>query len=451
MSMNIQNQIRQNATNMRDYFKDLNQWTKDIETKPKPQTTPNHPSPPIRGQVDTQEGEDPTPDPINKLSDPAKVRDSNTIGDYYSAWDKFDPDAAEKDLETQEKTTKQSLLDKFSKNEEGLQKAAKTKLIVKGTRGRQKTDVEAIKENANLMFKERKYNEAIEEYDRCLKCIESESENLEDNLVMYTTLLSNKAQAWIYLGELQKAIGDCSKVLSLAPTHVKSLFRRATCYKKLKNWRGARADIAKSLEIQKGDRELTKELNLIDLSIKKIKNDILGKMDLKMSKSGSELRRIMVKDMLDSKLEKNSTSKPGAKIPEDPIADNESLTTSQSQASTKDTPKSENIFKSETSANPDFSKIPQTPAPQKKYEDFFKAPTGPILLASTTNPAEFLQLRNVDGNFGKSIKGGFGNLDMADEKIITEIPMGGQSQAKTQDLAQNGKKVSFQIFQDEST
>lgn len=215
MSLQIQNQIRQNASNVREYFSDLKNWTDEIENIPKKksQNKPKYEAP-IRGTVEVEEPiAKPTKDTKKeKLSDPKRVRDNNTVKAYYDAWDKFDPDQAEREMEEQATDMKKQIIESRQKNEEGQQKKAKAKIIVKGGRSKQKTDVEAMKENANLLFKERKFNEAIDEYSNTLKAIEEDPDNMENNMNLYITLLSNKAQAYINIGELQMAIKDCNKV-----------------------------------------------------------------------------------------------------------------------------------------------------------------------------------------------------------------------------------------------
>ena len=176
MSFNLQRQVRENAVNLRETVTDIYKWVDEIEGKktvPKKQKKDDYQQP-IRGQANNVEvQEEKTEDRDRKrLTNPKQVRDGNTIKDYYDAWDKFDPEKAEKDLEEKTKNVTKEWIDTRQSNEEGKKKSAGTKLIVEGGRNLNKNDLEIMKEHANNCFKERNFIEAIEEYGKCLKQIE---------------------------------------------------------------------------------------------------------------------------------------------------------------------------------------------------------------------------------------------------------------------------------------
>jgi hypothetical protein len=88
MSFEVQNQIRQNANDIRSYISDLHAWEDEINNK----TTKKTKEQPqkeyaIRGNVNQEsKSSSSTPNvPKEKLK-----RDTNTVVDYYRAWDKFD-------------------------------------------------------------------------------------------------------------------------------------------------------------------------------------------------------------------------------------------------------------------------------------------------------------------------------------------------------------------------
>jgi hypothetical protein len=80
MSIGFQHQIRQNAIELQDYLKDLYSWEDKANSgdlKQKPAYTPDT-SIPIRGAC------------VQEKTDESLRRDKNTVGNYYSAWEKFD-------------------------------------------------------------------------------------------------------------------------------------------------------------------------------------------------------------------------------------------------------------------------------------------------------------------------------------------------------------------------
>merc|ERR1712138_129402 len=102
MSIKAQYQMKQNAEELRGYFKDLKDWTADIENMPKKQSKKNNYEAPIRGSLATEEEPKKNlefDETRHNLKDPKRVRDRNTVKDYYDAWDKFDPEKAEQEME----------------------------------------------------------------------------------------------------------------------------------------------------------------------------------------------------------------------------------------------------------------------------------------------------------------------------------------------------------------
>lgn len=91
MSIDLQRQIRMNGMDIRNYIEDLSNWQGEInipstKKKTKEPHSSNFTSFPIRGKVE-KENQD-----LENLQANSKdlKRDTNTIKDYYSAWDKFD-------------------------------------------------------------------------------------------------------------------------------------------------------------------------------------------------------------------------------------------------------------------------------------------------------------------------------------------------------------------------
>ena len=88
MSFEVQNQIRQNATDIRSYLDDLFTWEEEIGNKKSKRPQDNSKKEfSIRGNVENREKNRQS----SKNFDTAKLkRDTNSVVDYYREWDKFD-------------------------------------------------------------------------------------------------------------------------------------------------------------------------------------------------------------------------------------------------------------------------------------------------------------------------------------------------------------------------
>jgi len=82
------------------------------------------------------------------------------------------------------------------------------------------------KEAGNQLFKEGKWNEAVEQYTHGL-----ESENIPPD--QKGLLLSNRSQCFLKLSDWHRSLEDANACLVLLPEHAKSLVRRATALEQL--------------------------------------------------------------------------------------------------------------------------------------------------------------------------------------------------------------------------
>ena len=115
MSMEIQNKIRQNAIEMRECVSDLYEWEQEMELKQKARAKVRENERQIDEEAfkmakeeeirenkrrEEKEIEEAKIEKEKKRAD--LVRDSNTIKNYYNAWDKFDADKVLKKMEEEE-------------------------------------------------------------------------------------------------------------------------------------------------------------------------------------------------------------------------------------------------------------------------------------------------------------------------------------------------------------
>lgn len=90
---------------------------------------------------------------------------------------------------------------------------------------------EKFKEEANVCFKEKRFNKAIELYTQAISCDSS-------NPVYY----SNRSFAYFNLDFFGSALNDASKAIELDPSYLKGLYRRAAAYMALSKYKLALKD-----------------------------------------------------------------------------------------------------------------------------------------------------------------------------------------------------------------
>lgn len=103
--------------------------------------------------------------------------------------------------------------------------------------------VTGFKEQGNEAFKRGDYASAREQYSQALSLHE-----LNDEL--FVTLLSNRAACLLKLSDFSGAVKDCSDALAISPIHTKSLFRRATAYESLGDYKNSSTDLSALLHFE---------------------------------------------------------------------------------------------------------------------------------------------------------------------------------------------------------
>ncbi len=89
MSINVQAQIRNNATDIRSYLSDLYKWEDEVNGTSAPKAQPKKKKEyEIRGDVRQS---DPNPSSNTKATPKELQRDINSIPNYYKAWDAYNP------------------------------------------------------------------------------------------------------------------------------------------------------------------------------------------------------------------------------------------------------------------------------------------------------------------------------------------------------------------------
>ncbi|XP_072966842.1 inactive TPR repeat-containing thioredoxin TTL3-like [Typha angustifolia] len=107
----------------------------------------------------------------------------------------------------------------------------------------------SARSKGNDLFKASKIQEACIQYQEGL-----------DHDPHNAILLCNRAACRSKLGQLEKAIEDCSTALSMRPSYSKARLRRADCNAKLEHWEASIQDYEALLREMPGDGEVAKAL-----------------------------------------------------------------------------------------------------------------------------------------------------------------------------------------------
>ncbi|CAK73808.1 unnamed protein product (macronuclear) [Paramecium tetraurelia] len=232
MSIQLQQQIKNNALEIKEYIHDLYDWEESVNTAQKPQKKQNQQidpnSVPIRGKVEQEKQ--------SEILKKQLKRDQNSVQNYYDAWNKVDVD------KLLEESDDPIVMDVYKKPQ---QTNINNKIVIKGGRNVIKSQVILNKEQANELFKLQEFQKAIEKYTDCIQELNQKQSLNEEELEQLVIIYSNRAQCQLKLLDYNQALLDCNKALSLNSNHQKSLLRRSTVLQELGKWKEALKDSEK--------------------------------------------------------------------------------------------------------------------------------------------------------------------------------------------------------------
>lgn len=239
-ALDLQMQMRQNTEDLQNFMRDLDSWEADIRKKDEQLRTGNAEEssksiPPVRNKDFKKKKRKAK----NKISDKGadnEDKKSDRIKAYdYQAWDKFDADKA------------LDLVDKEESQEESNESDSED--------GAVKVDQEAAlaeKEKGNQLFKQGKYDEALECYTRGM------------DADPYNPILpTNRAACFLKLKKYAVAESDCNLSISLDSKYIKAFARRGAARFALKNYQSALEDYETVLKLEPGNLEAQNELKRV--------------------------------------------------------------------------------------------------------------------------------------------------------------------------------------------
>lgn len=105
---------------------------------------------------------------------------------------------------------------------------------------------QALKEQGNLLFTSKRYDEAEAKWTRALELTAS---RLPEDSVVRVALHSNRSEARLRQQRWADALSDAEAALKARPTHDKALLRAAVAARELKEWNKAQGFVDKCLEV----------------------------------------------------------------------------------------------------------------------------------------------------------------------------------------------------------
>ncbi|XP_037370063.1 RNA polymerase II-associated protein 3 isoform X1 [Talpa occidentalis] len=263
-AVELQLQVKQNAEELQDFMRDLENWEKDIKQKDtelrRQNGVPEENLPPIRNGNFRKKKKG------KAKQSPKKAKDENTknrIKSYdYDAWAKLDVDSILDELDKEE-STHESVSQESESEEDGIRVDSQKAL--------------ALKEKGNKYFKQGKYDEAIECYT---KGMDADPYN--------PVLPTNRASAYFRLKKFAVAESDCNLAVALNRSYTKAYARRGAARFALQKLEDAKKDYEKVLELEPNNFEATNELRKINQVLNSQENSYPKEVDTVIKSSHEE-------------------------------------------------------------------------------------------------------------------------------------------------------------------
>ncbi|XP_075863323.1 RNA polymerase II-associated protein 3 isoform X2 [Microcebus murinus] len=260
-AVELQLQVKQNAEELQDFMRDLENWEKDIKQKDmelrRQNGVPVENLPPIRNGNFRKKKKGKAKESSKKTKE---ENTKNRIKSYdYEAWAKLDVDSILDELD-KEDSTHDSLSQESESEEDGIRVDSQKAL--------------ALKEKGNKYFKQGKYDEAIECYT---KGMDADPYN--------PVLPTNRASAYFRVKKFAVAESDCNLAIALNRSYTKAYARRGAARFALQKLEDAKKDYEKVLELEPNNFEAANELRKINQALTSKENSYPKEADTMIIKS----------------------------------------------------------------------------------------------------------------------------------------------------------------------
>uniref|UniRef100_A0A8C8D493 RNA polymerase II-associated protein 3 n=1 Tax=Oncorhynchus tshawytscha TaxID=74940 RepID=A0A8C8D493_ONCTS len=230
-AIELQLQMRQNAEDLHNFMKDLDSWETDIKKKDEQLRSGSKSLPPVRNK-DYKKKREKKKAPDNNAK--TETKQAPRIKSYdYQSWDKFDVD---KVLESMDKEDSAAESNDSESEDSGVPATDQDTAL-------------AEKEKGNQLFKEGKYDDAIECYTRGM------------GADPYNPVLpTNRAACFFRLKKFAVAESDCNLSIALDSNYFKAFARRGAARFALQHYESALEDYVMVLKLDPGNLEAQNEV-----------------------------------------------------------------------------------------------------------------------------------------------------------------------------------------------
>ncbi|XP_036800661.1 RNA polymerase II-associated protein 3 isoform X4 [Oncorhynchus mykiss] len=235
-AIELQLQMRQNAEDLHNFMKDLDSWETDIKRKDEQLRTGSFSEsqkslPPVRNKDYKKKREKNKASDNNAKTEPKQA--PRIKSHDYQSWDKFDVD---KVLESMDKEDSPAESNDSESEDSGVPATDQDKVL-------------AEKEKGSQLFKEGKYEDAIECYTRGM------------GADPYNPVLpTNRAACFFRLKKFAVAESDCNLSIALDSNYFKAFARRGASRFALQHYESALEDYVMVLKLDPGNLEAHKEV-----------------------------------------------------------------------------------------------------------------------------------------------------------------------------------------------
>lgn len=267
-AIELQLQVKQNAEELQDFMRDLENWEKDIKQKDmelrRQNGVPEENLPPIRNRNFRKKKKGKAKEASKKTKD---ENTKNRIKSYdYEAWAKLDVESILDELDKEE-SIHDSVSQESESEEDGIRVDSQKAL--------------ALKEKGNKYFKQGKYDEAIECYT---KGMDADPYN--------PVLPTNRASAYFRVKKFAVAESDCNLAIALNRSYTKAYARRGAARFALQKLEDAKTDYEKVLELEPNNFEATSELRKINQALTTKENSYPEAPDTMIKSTEGEKKQI---------------------------------------------------------------------------------------------------------------------------------------------------------------
>ena len=175
--------------------------------------------------------------------------------------------------------------------------------------------IDSIKTKANEIFKQKKYEEAIEEYTKIL-------EFYPNNKKFNSLILANRALCYQKLNKNVEALRDSNQSIKLNPFYARGYIKRGNVYMELKMFDDARADFQKAKDLDPNVTGVDGYLNDANKNAEKArKRDYYAILGIDKNADEKEIKRAYKKMAMKYHPDRNSESEESKKMAEKKFID----------------------------------------------------------------------------------------------------------------------------------